>query len=791
MGARRRGCSDCRAYEQVSPEDKSGQDAGATSQFQFGKQVENTSALYSVATANGEAVLYHGSGSFAGAEGVSGAEEYYVASRGPDGWRSRDALPPGYGADSSNFGAETPSFVYPSSDLSHVLFTADGSFVAGDPITGTGRESEGIFLAGPGPVVEPAWLSEPRVESPVPAPGQRPASNEMYPAGGSPDLSRVYFSYIGDLLPEDSPRLPYIKPTELTKSPRGFYEWDDGALASAATRPAGSPNGLIDPFGAVPAALTNATPGEVDRTSPDQLSGEISSNGAMAFFLSPEPDYCHRLKESVWLSIGHCDYETSESAYEACKGSGCSLFETEAFKDPVELYVRDDTRPELVSEDPLLGGKDAPAYREGEETESLLTGVTPFSANGDSTVDSGATGEGAGPTYMFATPDGSRVFFISRDRLTAEAPALKPSEEEPLGTAADATPKLYERNMETGSMRYLASEESGEFGFIPFGTILASSGDGSRFVSVKYNAFEEPVGLLLWSDGTPKIIAEWNEEGTQVRVAPVKMTADGQTIVFESNAQLWPAGKSLGAFNNSPAHDQVYRYEAFSGSLACLSCGPVGHAPSGDAHLSHDDSPGSLSELTMRLVGSRDMSENGRRVFFDTPEALAAQDTNGQRDVYEWEADGEGSCVEAGGCIFLVSSGTSDAASFYLDSDATGANVFFATESQLAAGDSDESYDVYDARVGGGFESAVHVAECTNSCQPPPSGVLSVPGSAPLTGGSGPSGNVVPAVETKAVAKKVVKKKTKTKAGRKKGRRRKAAGKRKGRATKTGGRGVR
>jgi hypothetical protein len=104
-------------------------------------------------------------------------------------------------------------------------------------------------------------------------------------------------------------------------------------------------------------------------------------------------------------------------------------------------------------------------------------------------------------------------------------------------------------------------------------------------------------------------------------------------------------------------------------------------------------------------------------VFFATATKLAPAAESGVEGVYEWEQAGTGSCQseeQEGGCVYLVSS--SPDPSFYLDNDESGENVFFATRAGLVKGDTDESYDVYDARVGGGFAES-QPTECAGTCR--------------------------------------------------------------------------
>jgi hypothetical protein len=104
------------------------------------------------------------------------------------------------------------------------------------------------------------------------------------------------------------------------------------------------------------------------------------------------------------------------------------------------------------------------------------------------------------------------------------------------------------------------------------------------------------------------------------------------------------------------------------------------------------------------------LSNDGSRVFFESHEALAPGDGNGTWDVYQWEEAGKGACAAStdtynpdnGGCVDLISAGTSPQKSVFLDADPSGDSVFFGTRSSLVSGDYDLN-DVYVARVGGGF----------------------------------------------------------------------------------------
>jgi hypothetical protein len=99
------------------------------------------------------------------------------------------------------------------------------------------------------------------------------------------------------------------------------------------------------------------------------------------------------------------------------------------------------------------------------------------------------------------------------------------------------------------------------------------------------------------------------------------------------------------------------------------------------------------------------MSDGGDRVFFDSAVPLVPQDTNGKQDVYEWEREGTGSCTAGsganGGCVYLLSGGTSRQDSWFIGAGASGDDAFIVTRAQLVPQDRNEAFDLYDARVGG------------------------------------------------------------------------------------------
>ena len=107
------------------------------------------------------------------------------------------------------------------------------------------------------------------------------------------------------------------------------------------------------------------------------------------------------------------------------------------------------------------------------------------------------------------------------------------------------------------------------------------------------------------------------------------------------------------------------------------------------------------------------MPDDASRVYFTTGEPLVAEDVNGRNDAYQYDV--------GTGKVHILSTGSSDTGSFFLDASANGQDVFLATRDQLSAWDGDQNMDVYDARVDGGVRDPVQPPECAgDACQGPP-----------------------------------------------------------------------
>jgi DNA-binding beta-propeller fold protein YncE len=195
-----------------------------------------------------------------------------------------------------------------------------------------------------------------------------------------------------------------------------------------------------------------------------------------------------------------------------------------------------------------------------------------------------------------------------------------------------------------------------------------------------------------------------------------RITPDGEQMAFMSRGSL--TGYDNTDAVSKQADQEVFLYDATAnggaGELRCVSCNPSGARPVGrkltQKLLETLWAAARIPTWQSQLHGSRVLSEDGQRLYFNSFEGLVSHDTNGQEDVYQWEAPGSGDCTaqspsfleSSGGCLDLISSGGSPNGSELVDIGANGDDVFFKTSASLVPQDSG-LIDVYDARVGGGF----------------------------------------------------------------------------------------
>lgn len=349
--------------------------------------------------------------------------------------------------------------------------------------------------------------------------------------------------------------------------------------------------------------------------------------------------------------------------------------------------------------------------------------------NGQSTVAVSGSVSAENARFWKASGDGSTVIFS-------------------IGT------DLYEFDVDTETPTLIASQVPG---------VLGASDDISHvyFVSQEVLAAGATAGLpnvYLSDGGTFAFVgtitnadASTNQNAaTPIAVRPVKhlaqVTPDGRHLAFVSAATL--TGYDNSDTVKGTPDPEVYLYDADSGGLTCASCNPSGARPTGGTFLvgSNGGVNGAyfaaaiIPSWRTHLYQARALSEDGNRLFFESYDALVPQDTNGVRDVYQWEAQGSGDCAKASGCVDLLSTGKSTANSEFVDATPDGEEVFIRTQSSIDPRDPG-LLDIYVAKAGGGFPYTPPVEGCVgDACQSPPAAPNDpTPASASFKGAGNPA----------------------------------------------------
>jgi len=388
------------------------------------------------------------------------------------------------------------------------------------------------------------------------------------------------------------------------------------------------------------------------------------------------------------------------------------------------LYIRDTARRETVRLDVPQGTGEPPSFGEAR--------------------------------FQAASSDGTKVFFTDWQRLTLNSTAERAAKE----------PDLYECEMSVQNNQLacilsdLTAPANNEEHANVKGDLLAVNAQGSEIMLVaqdilaknangngeiaqpgKNNLYELHDEAGVWQRTfvgrlSSEDSVEWeNNNNADTAYLTARLSPNGRYFAFMSAASL-TGYDNVDVASDQPA-EEVYLYDTSNQSLSCVSCNPTGALPhgvfdtllsgeglglvvdrrrvwSGEAigeHWLAGNVPGWTAEsVNSAMIQPRYLTDQGR-LFFNSPDDLVPQATNGKDDVYEYEPTGVGTCESStGGCIALLSSGSSEKESAFLEATPSGNNVFFITAQQLLPQDTDTAFDIYDAR------------ECSaeSPCQQPP-----------------------------------------------------------------------
>jgi hypothetical protein len=671
---------DCRAFEMVSPPDKN---QGSVA----GRGGAGGEGVYASFSEDGEAVGFCTASLLGEPAGqLSSTCAQYVSRRGASGWTTVDPLP---------------------------------RFCASDPYTGVG----GVFQGSRNVILEPQSFKRYAVAMPeftgckffplapgAPADsinvyrgdsGTDPTSfdlltpnqsigfsqSQAWPVGGSEDFSHVVFTSWTNETADSPPQETYYK----------LYDWAElGAAGCSIVSPAyqATLNGCLnlvgkDPSGSAFAADTRL-PSYVFSGFESAIPSAVSGDGERIYFQSP----------AVGSGIG----------YGACAGAACDVYMREGDAVTYDVSAGECTGP--------CGIESAPdgflwATRSGDKAFfASCAQLTDASSAGSSSCNPGTpvtTDELKLYRWDRDAPPGHRLVDLSVDHESADG--HQPEALDVVGASTDegAPP---DSNAAPGNTVY----------FVAGGQIVAGE-------PAPTGAGGLPKGLKLyrwrWNGGSPSVdylgrYVSSVESGqrtseTQVVEDPnadrnhVRVTPDGKYVVIQTVLALDPAA-------DRDSDVDLYRWDEEDGWM-CASCQVPGAPSLGGANSYTPSLDYNIIQGDLGIeVPKHSISEDGKRIFFSTPDPLVPQDVNAEggcpfkenvghpilgvslgvydcADVYEWHD----------GTVSLLTSGTGSRPFMLMGATADGKNVFVATAQRMVGWDKDTQMDIYDIRTTGGF----------------------------------------------------------------------------------------
>jgi DNA-binding beta-propeller fold protein YncE len=534
----------------------------------------------------------------------------------------------------------------------------------------------------------------------------------------------------------------------------------------------------------------------------------------LMYFVTATPDLSHVVLASPFALTGDAVYESTYPTDEQW-----NLYEWSAGRlQLVNILPADEGGEATRGAEPLV------RLAGGKQVESVPSNIIPSAVSSDGrriAWDLGEPGSIAGgyvglfvrdmveertlkvggkeAVFQWMSSDGSEIFYLEAGELYVF--------DFDTGTRTDLSAD-HAGGESSGGVQELVSDVSQDGSYVYF-VAKGVLGAASDAVSGGDNLYLLHHGAGEWNTTYIATLSaedekDWNRTENHLsdlsRVSS-RVSPNGRYLAFMSNRPL--TGYDNTDALSGHADEEVFLYEAESGRLVCASCDPTGARPVGvydqvskpllvDRHklwTGHSEGPAD-SWLAGSIPGwdrpfhtgsqyqPRYLSDSGR-LFFNSVDALVPRATNGLEDVYEYEPVGVGGCTEAtatgtnvyasfsGGCVGLISSGTSREESAFFDASESGDDVFFITAAKLVGADYDNGYDVYDAHVCSS-EGVACVSEpvpaptCSSgdSCKAAPSPQPEIFGPAPSATFSG-SANVVEEAKPKAKTKRKGKKKTK------------------------------
>jgi hypothetical protein len=724
-----------RHYEMVSPPYKAG----------YG-----ISSIEAVAP-DGESLAYEGQGAFAGTP-RDGIFSDYLARREVSGWGTSSQEPPASFLPGSNVTDFTPTL-----SVGLTSGCATPNFLTSEVIC----HQDYFFQHNvDAPDLPENWL---QFGQPLEFLNQDNVVGHIFYRGASSDLCHLLV--VGDK--------PITAEAAAGTINERTYETDSGCDGESSVKPLGLDNAeptprLIDPY-------CHDYPGGFREHDSGSHFNQLSSSGEEAFFTAfvepaSEERYCGNYNETlanpvqVFVRLGasrtvEVSRKLEPGPFNGCSKGGVpgevpcegassrapSLFwgasedgSTVFFSTAAQLVAGDtDTSQNLYMARIGCPPDEEPCPISSREVTSLVR-VSQSPIAGEQAAVQGV---------VRVAPDGAHAYFVARGILSSEA---GPEGRLPLREADN----LYAYDAATGRVAFVGDLCSGP---LQSGAVEDVGCPASLSIGVERN------DASLWAQQSEDGEAQVNVCGRPSASECVGERETGRFLVFSTFGRLL-------RHDTDNAKD-VYRYDTRTGSLVRVSSGEESADGNGNCNDSAGESncdativprvrQGNTEFLkTEHEMNDRSISEDGSRIVFSTAAPLSAGATNGVADVYEWHgASGEA----AEGSVSMVSSGVSPAPDLDPVIDSSGRDIFFITTSGLVSQDTDGLYDVYDARLGGGFAvQSLGPERCEGEgCYGPltnPAPLL-VPGSVPQAPGGNLTASAKPAIKAKKAKPKRKKK---------------------------------
>jgi NHL repeat len=676
-----------RAYEMVSPPHKNGGD------------ITTHPDLTRVA-ADGNAAVFASMSAFGDSQGTNGIGNEYIAERASNGWNTHGITPLQIPQEFPQFSSGFMGDFSP--DLEKAIFLAAPTLEPGHPNV---QDSYNLYAASNlrTPHGGKFQLLSDSV-NPVSAVAMHPYE-KINLAASSADFSRVLFES-RDPLTVDATGLSIINP-KLYLSIEGDVRLE----------------GLVPP----PGEISCGPSGPACEVAPASIAGSGVSDAITSDGDRDRTYSAHTLSADgsrVFLEVPPFSGGVSHP-------TGVGAFGT--------LYLRDD-------------GETTTQLNVSERTEPDPAGPQPAK-------------------LLDATPDGSKAFFVTKEQLLDEDAnssydIYMSSVDKPVGSRLSLISVDNNGLDGAGDARYVVGTSSdGKYVYFTAANQLVPGQPSLAELELPESQASE--FMYVWHQGLVRFVgahghdvpfSNWGGAHALSALGSLSsgqktavVTPDGKHAAFTSEA-AGLARLSVGVDIRSAACNkelkqepkpcqEVYAYDFEADHLTCASCNRTGLAPRGRA-LTTVFADNSAAQLLSQHV-NRPISDDGRYVFFSSPDQLVSADNNGRYDAYQYDM--------ASGKVALISTGQCNCNSYFVEQSPDGHDVFFTTKQRLVAIDFDENADLYDARIDGGIaaQNALPPPQCQgDSCQPAPTPPIdATPASATFNG----AGNLA---ETKAKRKR-------------------------------------